>query len=183
MRVCFSIALGFWLTCSVAWAQSVELSVDADRCAIAYALTGRAIDGCNVPNIANVQTRSAQNQVTGHTDGYYVYFDLNSNALDQAARTHLDRLSRLLSGPLRNLCIKLVGHTDTTGSSAHNLALSEMRARSVRQFLAGPGAISSARLFSEGRGESMPLPDTIGTDPKNRRVEILGKTSNAGNCG
>lgn len=166
------------LTPLSAVAGTVGLPVTADRCAIAYALTGRAIEGCVAPSIGTQTTRAgALAQM-----GYFVHFDLNSNELSDDAAAHLNRLSNLLSGPLVHLCIKLIGHTDTSGSVGHNLGLSERRAKSVHHFLAGPGNIHLERLASEGRGEALPLPDIAGSDPRNRRVEILAKKSAAGHC-
>ncbi len=160
-------------------ADVVELSLQSDRCAIAFALTGQVIEGCSQPSLDGQVTRS----VTGINDGYFVHFDFNSNTITPDATEHLNRLSNLLSGPLAHLCIKLVGHTDTKGSQSYNLALSKKRAQAVRLFMAGPGKIDTTRLASEGRGEQAPLPGMKGSEAKNRRVEILAKKEAVGQCG
>lgn len=159
-------------------ADVVGLPLSADHCTIAFALTGRAVEGCHTPTAQRQVTRA----IPSAENGYFVHFDLNSNELSNKALAHLERLSNLLTGPLSNLCIKLIGHTDTTGSSGYNMALSSRRAKSVFLYLAGPGNIHFGRLTSEGLGESMPLPGIVGSDPQNRRVEMLAKKSVAGNC-
>ncbi len=66
------------------------------------------------------------------------------------------------------------GHTNSRGSEAFNLELSEGRAEAVVQWLVSHG-ISEDRLLAKGRGESQPLladdhPDAM---VLNRRVEFL----------
>lgn len=67
----------------------------------------------------------------------------------------------------------VVGYTDSTGSAAHNLALSRARAESVRAALAaalGPGVPVTAA----GRGEADPVADNTTAPGRalNRRVRI-----------
>jgi outer membrane protein OmpA-like peptidoglycan-associated protein len=69
--------------------------------------------------------------------------------------------------------VEVAGHTDSTGSEAHNQALSERRSSTVSQYLQSRN-ISSQRLITIGLGESMPVADNsqdIGRQA-NRRVEI-----------
>jgi len=69
--------------------------------------------------------------------------------------------------------VEVAGHTDSTGSEAHNQALSERRSSTVAQYLQSLN-ISSQRLITIGLGESMPVADNsqeIGRQA-NRRVEI-----------
>lgn len=172
------LALFSFLPGNVATAQTVALPTSADRCAISYALTGQTIAGCTAPRFDTQTFRS----VAPRTKGYFVNFEINSNALSGEAIAHLERLSSLLTGPLSHLCIKMIGHTDTTGPSGHNLTLSKKRAKAVHLYMAGPGHVGLQRLSSEGHGETRPLPGKVGSDPENRRVEILAKESTAGHC-
>jgi outer membrane protein OmpA-like peptidoglycan-associated protein len=70
--------------------------------------------------------------------------------------------------------VDVLAHTDTTGTPAGNLALSEKRAAAVATYLAGHG-VAKPRIASHGFGESAPLynPD-VTEDQKaaNRRIEI-----------
>ena len=51
----------------------------------------------------------------------------------------------------------LTGHTDSTGSADYNQSLSEQRAAAVKAYILERYDISSARITTEGRGESEPL--------------------------
>lgn len=66
------------------------------------------------------------------------------------------------------------GHTDNTGSPAHNRTLSEGRARAVVAALQAAG-IDAGRLSAAGYGDTRPLADN-GTEDgraRNRRVELV----------
>ncbi|MFZ6646357.1 OmpA family protein [Undibacterium sp. TJN25] len=66
------------------------------------------------------------------------------------------------------------GHTDSTGTAAHNQYLSERRANSVMVALMGMG-ISRDRVGTQGYGMKYPVAsnDTAGNRQLNRRVEIV----------
>jgi OOP family OmpA-OmpF porin len=65
------------------------------------------------------------------------------------------------------------GHTDSTGSEAHNQRLSEARANAVRDYFIKQG-ISANRVRAKGFGETMPVAsnDTAEGRAMNRRVEL-----------
>ncbi|MCK9541817.1 MAG: OmpA family protein, partial [Novosphingobium sp.] len=69
--------------------------------------------------------------------------------------------------------IDVYGHTDSTGSDAFNQTLSENRARTVANYLISQG-VSSARIRSQGFGETMPVAENTTEEGRrrNRRVEI-----------
>ncbi len=70
--------------------------------------------------------------------------------------------------------IDVYGHTDTRGSDAYNLDLSQRRARSVANYLNSRG-VQPERMATRGYGESQPKcwPETTAADQQcNRRVEI-----------
>ena len=69
--------------------------------------------------------------------------------------------------------IDIYGHTDSSGSDAYNQALSERRAVSVANYLAGRG-VQRARMATLGYGESQLKCDESTEAGKrcNRRVEI-----------
>jgi outer membrane protein OmpA-like peptidoglycan-associated protein len=69
--------------------------------------------------------------------------------------------------------VEVQGHTDSTGSNAHNQGLSNRRAESVRAYLVSKG-ISASRLEAKGYGEESPIADntTKAGKQKNRRVEL-----------
>jgi len=69
--------------------------------------------------------------------------------------------------------IEITGHTDSTGTSAHNQQLSEARAQSVAAYFKSQQVVSQ-RLITEGFGEKFPIAsnDTADGRQANRRVEL-----------
>jgi hypothetical protein len=70
--------------------------------------------------------------------------------------------------------ITVTGHTDTVGSAAYNLALSERRAEAVASELISRG-VPATDIVTIGRGEEdllVPTADGV-SEPRNRRVEIV----------
>ncbi|HRD78835.1 MAG TPA: OmpA family protein, partial [Hyphomicrobiaceae bacterium] len=65
------------------------------------------------------------------------------------------------------------GHTDSTGSDEHNFDLSQRRALSVANYLAGQG-VDSRRFAVTGFGKTRPIAsnNTQAGRAQNRRVEI-----------
>ncbi len=70
--------------------------------------------------------------------------------------------------------VRIVGHTDSTGSDAINDPLSVNRAQSARDYLVARG-VSSARIAIDGRGSREPVADNGTADgrARNRRIEIF----------
>ena len=73
-----------------------------------------------------------------------------------------------------SLQLAVNGHTDSSGDAAHNLRLSEGRARAVVDALVAQG-IDGARLTSAGLGDSQPVAGNDSEEGKarNRRVELV----------
>jgi len=69
--------------------------------------------------------------------------------------------------------VKVVGHTDSTGSDSHNQTLSERRAASVGQLLISQG-VAAGRVWTSGYGERYPIASNDSEQGRqaNRRVEI-----------
>jgi len=70
--------------------------------------------------------------------------------------------------------VVVTGHTDTTGSAAYNLELSERRADLVANELISQG-VPATEITTVGRGEEdllVPTADGV-NEPRNRRVEIV----------
>lgn len=72
-----------------------------------------------------------------------------------------------------NVNIEVAGHTDSMGSDAYNMKLSQRRAEAVRNFLISRG-VAADRLTAKGYGESQPVADNATEEGrfKNRRVEL-----------
>ena len=86
----------------------------------------------------------------------------------------LAEVARQLPDDYPSLRLAINGHTDNSGSSAHNLQLSQQRAASVVAALVAAG-IAAERLSAEGFGDSRPVADnsTAEGKAKNRRVELV----------
>ena len=101
-----------------------------------------------------------------------VNFAFNSSELSSAAKTNLDKLAKVLvNNPDTN--INIYGHTDSKGTDAYNMTLSEKRANSVVNYLASHG-VKRNRMFAKGMGESDPVAtnETEAGRAENRRVEF-----------
>ena len=85
----------------------------------------------------------------------------------------LDRFAEgLRTSP--NAEVRIVGHTDSTGSDAINNPLSLNRANSTRDYLMMRG-VSGSRIHTEGRGSYQPIASNSTNEgrARNRRVEIF----------
>ena len=105
----------------------------------------------------------------------FVYFDFESAELKAQGRAQLIEMAQTMLSPQhRDRVFLIEGHSDTLGSEAYNLGLSQRRAEEVRTFLAFQG-IKSDRLQIKGVGESRPLVLTGSIDEQgiNRRVEFV----------
>lgn len=102
-----------------------------------------------------------------------VLFATGSAQLTAGAQSRLDRLAQFLQRyPDRSLRVE--GYTDSTGSSATNLRLSEDRAMAVRDALAARG-VNPGRIVAQGLGEAQPVASNESESGRqqNRRVEVV----------
>ena len=102
-----------------------------------------------------------------------VLFETGSAQINEDAYPLLTPgLTLLELEPTANL--KIVGHTDSVGDEAFNLALSQARVEAVREWLIANGAEPS-RLIPAGMGEAEPIADndTEQGRAENRRVEFV----------
>ena len=102
-----------------------------------------------------------------------ISFEVGSASLEPRLRPVLDAFAHGL-GSDRATLVKVVGHTDNTGSDAINEPLSLRRAESVRNYLVDRG-IHADRIEVAGRGSREPVVanDNAEDRARNRRVEIF----------
>lgn len=81
-----------------------------------------------------------------------IFFDLDKATLRPESTAELNRLIKLMTD-IPTLNIELGGHTDSRGSDAYNMQLSDRRAKAVVDYLTRAG-ISGDRLKSAGYGET-----------------------------
>lgn len=108
-----------------------------------------------------------------------VLFTTGKSDLLPIARQRLDRVAEALKAHGDDKLIVVEGHTDSRGSDAANVALSQQRAEAVRQFLVSQG-MDASRIRAVGRGEHQPIADNASTEGRanNRRVEIVIQDAN-----
>ncbi len=104
--------------------------------------------------------------------GSVAEFDVDSSAIRPQFRATLDEIAQTLRS-YPETYVDIYGHTDSDGSDAYNLGLSERRADSVASYLASRG-VNRARIETAGFGESQPIASnaTAAGKQQNRRVEI-----------
>ncbi|MEE4300554.1 MAG: OmpA family protein [Pseudomonadales bacterium] len=85
----------------------------------------------------------------------------------------LNSVARVLD-EYESTLIDVAGHTDSTGSSDYNAALSQRRADSVARYLTAQG-VDGRRVFTRGFGEDYPTADNGTAEGRrlNRRVELV----------
>jgi outer membrane protein OmpA-like peptidoglycan-associated protein len=100
-------------------------------------------------------------------------FDPGSASVKPTTDATLLEIARTVKTRNRTF-VDVLAHTDTTGTTEGNMALSNKRAAAVATYLAGHG-VAKARIASRGLGESAPLysPEQNETQKAaNRRIEI-----------
>ena len=102
-----------------------------------------------------------------------VNFDFDKATLRQDDMGNLDNDVATLKS-WGDVDIEVAGHTDSMGSDAYNMKLSQQRAEAVRNFLISRG-VAENRLTAKGYGESQPVADNATEEGrfKNRRVELI----------
>jgi len=100
-------------------------------------------------------------------------FDTGQSEVKDNLRPVIDRFAQTLQAN-PGTTVRIVGHTDTTGSDAINDPLSLRRAESVRVQLSSRG-VAVPRVSVEGAGSHQPMASnaTVAGRAQNRRVEIF----------
>jgi len=148
--------------------------IDAVAGGVAGSIIGRQMDQ---------QMKEIEERVPGATvervgEGIDVTFasallyDVGGDQLRPAGEQNLRDLATTFDR-YRDTDLLIVDHTASVGSVSYNQALSERRARTVRDYLVRLGVLVD-RLHSTGRGGREPLHATVGNDGRhpNQRVEV-----------
>lgn len=99
-------------------------------------------------------------------------FPINSAEISDAYKSDLTSAAEVFNKyPDTNIVIE--GHTDDTGTDEVNMALSEKRAKAVRDFFISKG-VDASRLDAKWYGETQPKYENTTEEnrKKNRRVEL-----------
>lgn len=84
-----------------------------------------------------------------------IFYDYNKASLRPSSYNELDKVVELLNQNAK-MKVELAAHTDSRGSDAYNLKLSQERAQSCVDYLTSKG-IDRSRLIAKGYGETQPL--------------------------
>lgn len=120
--------------------------------------------------VSVIQTADNQLKLNIPSD---VSFDTGRADIKPNLRPILDQFANGLANQ-PNTEVRIIGHTDNTGSDAVNDPLSMQRAMSARDYLTARG-VDPRRILVAGRGEREPVADnsTEAGRARNRRVEIF----------
>ncbi len=103
-----------------------------------------------------------------------VYFRTDKDIIETRSNAILDNVAKVLVAHPEITRIRVEGHTDNRGGTAHNLDLSGRRAAAVVKYLVKKG-VARDRLDAQGFGQDKPIADND-TDmgrATNRRVEFV----------
>lgn len=105
-----------------------------------------------------------------------VFFNGGGSQLDAKAVSQLQRLANALNTPeMVNACLRLVGHSDASGSADINMEIGYNRAVAVRNML-GPLLSNPTRIQDvQSDGETRPLTNLSAESPWQRRVSIWAR--------
>jgi OOP family OmpA-OmpF porin len=103
-----------------------------------------------------------------------ILFDVNSANIKPESNGVLKEIADVLK-KFPDYKVKIIGHTDSDGSDASNLTLSDKRAAAVKDALTKDFGIDESRMSTEGKGEAVPVGDNKTKEGKmqNRRVEFV----------
>ena len=106
-----------------------------------------------------------------------ILFALDSASVRSGLRRDLGVVANNLQA-YPNSTIKILGHTDNTGSGSYNEALSQRRADAVANILMNNG-VEPVLLRTVGRREDDPIANNLTAEGRaqNRRVEIIIRPS------
>lgn len=122
--------------------------------------------------VIKAETMADTLKTQGHI-ALYLSFDTDSARIKDESKPVVAEIVSLLRGD-PHLKLAVEGHTDNTGTAAHNKTLSQARATSVVAAITTQG-ISAERLKAVGMGADRPLQDNASEAgrAKNRRVELV----------
>jgi outer membrane protein OmpA-like peptidoglycan-associated protein len=104
-----------------------------------------------------------------------IYFDTGKATIQKRSFGLLEQIAQTLRIHPEIKKVRIEGHTDSQGSDAFNLKLSQERADSVRKHLIETGKLEDGRLEAKGFGEERPVAsnNTARGREQNRRVEFV----------
>jgi OOP family OmpA-OmpF porin len=104
----------------------------------------------------------------------HVNFDFDKAAIRKEDAAELEKAVAFVK-KYPGFKISLGGYTDSIGTDAYNLALSDRRAAAVKDYLLKQGVANGQRIQTKGYGKANPVASNATPQGRlqNRRVEIL----------
>lgn len=103
-----------------------------------------------------------------------VFFPTGSSTLDENAKYIIDYEVAPLASTFGSAYIRIAGNTDNVGDRASNVALSQQRAASVRQYLINRYGFSANKFIVVGNGPDKPVAPNTNDEgrSRNRRTDF-----------
>lgn len=106
-----------------------------------------------------------------------ISFAAGGSVLSSQAMGRIDRMLKVLeTRPMQNACVKLIGHSDSSGGAQANYQLALKRAQAVADRMRAGLSDQGRVLAVISLGEESPMEGVPPTDPKNRRVEVWARS-------
>ncbi len=120
-----------------------------------------------------IDIEKLQNNIVRVTMTDQTAFEVDSAQIKTGFEPSMDKIADVVNR-YGKTHLMIVGHTDDTGSAAHNQTLSERRAGAVQDYFRSKAVIPE-RLASTGKGETEPRASNKTENGRrlNRRVEIF----------
>jgi outer membrane protein OmpA-like peptidoglycan-associated protein len=152
--------------------QTTDQNLETEKKARADA-EKKARDALDKLSVANALAVKDEPRGTVITVPSGVLFASGKSDLLAGAQAKLDPVAEALSHEDDHKII-IEGHTDSQGSDASNMELSQRRAQTVRDYFSSRG-VPADHITATGVGESRPIADNATAEGRanNRRVEIV----------
>jgi OOP family OmpA-OmpF porin len=149
-----------------------EVAQEAQRQQIAADAAAALNPTYTVTNLLRVSA-AEQNLLDAALANRIVEFEPGSSVLRPQGVAILDEMAAVLT-KVQGKKVEIIGHTDAQGSRAANLALSQARADTVRNYLVTRKGVNPGVLSSSGAGPDRPVAanDTPEGRARNRRIEF-----------
>lgn len=176
MRTLF-VVVSFALIYLVSQASSVSAMTSQELCARVFEQYGVRSETCDLDVAAAPTDR--QEPLTDEIRESHVFFLKGGTTISDDVLLQMAVLVEVLEIPLmQNACLRLIGHSDSSGSAARNYELSLQRAELVAAQLRA-GLSDDTRIQQvAAQGETHPLAGFAGDSRYNRRVEIQARSCN-----
>lgn len=178
--ICSCIGMVLLLTSQEVRAQNLT---NWELCEAIYREYGMRTEACDqdrdskAKDVEEVEkTTSAPAELSKELKESHIFFTQGGTTLSKDAKDQVNQLASVLdTRPMRRACVKLVGHSDSSGAAELNKKISKLRAEAVAAILKEKMNDGSRIKFVDGVGEAQLLEGFPESSPYHRRVAILAR--------